>query len=163
MSPVEQAYIILLVGGLIMIGFEMFLPDGVVGVFGALALIGAAITGFFVFPMVGAVLSAFMILIISLVSLFVWAWVVPKTPVGRALTLKEDLATAKAADSQLADLVGRSGVTLTPLRPAGLARIDGRRMDVVADGMAIERDVAIQVIDVHGNRVLVRPAVKPPA
>ena len=41
------------------------------------------------------------------------------------------------------------------LRPAGHATIDGRRVDVVSRGEAIEAGTRIRVIEVAGNRVVV--------
>jgi membrane-bound serine protease (ClpP class) len=55
-------------------------------------------------------------------------------------------------------LVGRSGVALTILRPAGKARIDDRMIDVVSDGPFIEQGAAVVVLEVLGNRVVVRKA-----
>jgi len=59
-------------------------------------------------------------------------------------------------DERITDLVGREGVTVTPLRPAGMAEIDGAKVDVVALGDFIERDVRVRVVDNSGNRVVVR-------
>lgn len=53
-------------------------------------------------------------------------------------------------------LVGRSGVALTPLRPAGAARIDDRRLDVVTEGEFVGAGEAVTVIKVEGGRVVVR-------
>ena len=50
----------------------------------------------------------------------------------------------------------RSGVAASPLRPAGIATIDGRRVDVVSNGPLIEPGVAVVVDKVDGNRVVVR-------
>lgn len=55
-------------------------------------------------------------------------------------------------------LIGRTGVTLTILRPAGKAQIDGKFVDVVSDGPFIEQGTAIEVLEVNGNRVVVRQA-----
>lgn len=57
---------------------------------------------------------------------------------------------------QSAELVGKSGVTVTDLRPVGVARIDGRRMDVVADdGAYIHADEAITVVRIRQNSIIV--------
>jgi membrane-bound serine protease (ClpP class) len=53
-------------------------------------------------------------------------------------------------------LLGRSGTTLTPLRPAGIADVDGQRIDVVSDGEFIDSGVPITVSRVDGNRIVVR-------
>jgi membrane-bound serine protease (ClpP class) len=42
------------------------------------------------------------------------------------------------------------------LRPAGIAEIDGERIDVVAEGEMIEAGATIVVSRVDGNRIVVR-------
>lgn len=55
--------------------------------------------------------------------------------------------------------VGDAGVTESVLRPAGRALIQGRSVDVVADGKFIEPGQPIKVIDIRGNRLIVVPVV----
>ena len=52
--------------------------------------------------------------------------------------------------------VGRTGATLTPLHPAGAARIDGERLDVVTSGEFIEAGTPVTVVEARGNRIVVR-------
>lgn len=52
-------------------------------------------------------------------------------------------------------LVGREGTALTKLRPAGIAVIDGKRVDVVADGEFIEANSPIRVVGIEGPRIIV--------
>ncbi len=59
-----------------------------------------------------------------------------------------------AADSQT--LLSKQGVTMSVLRPAGKARIDDRLVDVVSDGPFIPEGSDIEVVEVAGNRVVVR-------
>jgi len=56
------------------------------------------------------------------------------------------------------DLVGSRGTTLTPLVPSGKARFGDRRLDVIADGEFIQRGTEVVVMEVHGNRIMVRDA-----
>jgi membrane-bound serine protease (ClpP class) len=44
------------------------------------------------------------------------------------------------------------------LRPAGIADIDGARVDVVSDGSVIDAGAEIVVTQVDGNRIVVRRA-----
>jgi membrane-bound serine protease (ClpP class) len=53
-------------------------------------------------------------------------------------------------------LIGKEGKTLTLLRPAGMAEIEGARLDVVSEGMFIEPDTKIVVVKTEGNRIVVR-------
>lgn len=57
---------------------------------------------------------------------------------------------------QLQDLLGKRGVTTTQLTPSGKARFDDLLVDVLADGEVISRGATVEVVEVHGNRVLVK-------
>ena len=62
-----------------------------------------------------------------------------------------------AVDLGMKDLLGKRGRTLSTLRPAGIAKIDGRRLDVVSFSTMIPPDTPMEVIMVQGNLVVVRP------
>jgi membrane-bound serine protease (ClpP class) len=76
--------------------------------------------------------------------------------------LRPDLADEHAPGtlSELPrSLVGQEGSAMTGLRPAGKAKINGRLIDVVSDGPFIPADRRIEVVEVSGNRVVVREIV----
>jgi membrane-bound ClpP family serine protease len=84
---------------------------------------------------------------------------------GKRLALKataEATADDTAPESDSSQLVGRYGKTVTPLRPSGAAEFDGRRVDVVSEGMPVEAEAWVKCIEVKGARVVVRPVPKPP-
>lgn len=54
------------------------------------------------------------------------------------------------------ELLGQIGVTVTPLRPAGIVQFGERREDVVSEGEMIPSNVKVIVIQVEGSRVVVR-------
>lgn len=54
--------------------------------------------------------------------------------------------------------IGKEGIALTPLRPAGAAEVDGRRLDVVTEGEFISSGARIKVVQVEGTRVVVKEA-----
>ena len=62
----------------------------------------------------------------------------------------------QAAPPELAALAGQSGQSVSPLRPAGVALIDGQRVDVITDGEFIEPETEVEVVAVEGSRVVVR-------
>ena len=53
-------------------------------------------------------------------------------------------------------LIGKAGQTITPLRPAGIAEIDKKRLDVVTEGGFIAANEEVEVVDVQGRRIVVR-------
>ena len=86
----------------------------------------------------------------------------PNAPVFRKLLLnpppEEELVDLDYRES-LADfshLVGEQGVATTNLMPAGKAEFNGQLVDVISEGLPIDRGSAIVVVKARGNRVLVR-------
>ncbi len=98
---------------------------------------------------------------------FVGMWVLnkflPKLPGGRGLFLAPAATTGRIAagldipvgPQQIVQL-GDRGRTLTKLRPAGKAHINGRRMDVIAQGQLIDEDHDVEIVEITGGRVVVR-------
>ncbi|MEJ2290909.1 MAG: NfeD family protein, partial [Deinococcales bacterium] len=60
-------------------------------------------------------------------------------------------------------LTGRQGTALSDLRPAGVARFDGERVDVVSEGDFIAAGSTLTVLHVEGMRVTVRAVEPEPA
>jgi len=52
-------------------------------------------------------------------------------------------------------LVGTRGTTTTQLTPSGKARFGNRLVDVIAEGEVIQRGAEVEVVEVHGSRVVV--------
>jgi membrane-bound serine protease (ClpP class) len=53
-------------------------------------------------------------------------------------------------------VVGDQGVSQCPLRPAGKAIFGQEYLDVVTDGSYVERDRPVRIIQISGNRIMVR-------
>jgi membrane-bound serine protease (ClpP class) len=153
-------YVTLLLVGLLLLGLEIVVPGGVLGVFGGVALLAAIFVGFAAFPGTWGLISAAGIIFLAGLTIAIWIKYFPRTRMGRILTLSADTKTYKAAATH-PELLGQEGVALTTLRPAGIADIGGERVDVVAEGNWIEDGAPIKVIDVEGTRVTVREM--PPA
>jgi membrane-bound serine protease (ClpP class) len=155
---------VLLGVGFVFLAGEMFLPSGVLLVLsvGCIA-VGVGLT-FTAGPMTGllTLLGVFAAIPTLAVLLFkVW----PKTPMGRHFYLtrpREDATvTAMPHIQEMEKLRGRIGKTLAPLRPAGVADFDGRRVDVITEGMMVEGGRWVRCIDVRAGKVIVRPVDKP--
>ena len=83
----------------------------------------------------------------------------PRLPFGRRLILERGLAAAQgyaSAPQSDAKWLGKRGRASSPLRPAGIAEIEGERVDVVSDGELIDAGQLIEVTRVDGNRIVVR-------
>lgn len=86
----------------------------------------------------------------------------PKAPVFRTLLLnptpEEELIDldSREALADFSHLIGQQGVATTNLMPAGKADFDSQLVDVIAEGLPVDRGTAVVVIKARGNRVVVR-------
>ena len=92
--------------------------------------------------------------VLSIVLFFLWLRLFPHTPLGKKMMLNRSLHSRNSLKTE--DLIGATGESVTPLRPAGTAVIQGRRMDVVAEGGLIETGKKISVVAQEGIRIVVR-------
>lgn len=148
-------YIALVIAGVILLFAELIIPGGVIGALGALLLVGAIVLGFFVFAAPWNVLSALVIVGGTFIGFLVWMNVLPKTRIGRSLTLVDSTQLFKATLDHR-EWMGKEGIAQTDLRPAGIAIIDDKRLDVVAENNWIEDGTPVKVVKVEGNRIAVR-------
>ena len=152
----QLLFFVLLICGLLMVCLEIFLPGGIIGFFGALALIGAIIIGFLVFgPGTGGIIAVSIIILLG-VTVLLWIKFFPQTRIGKSITLSANGKAFKSSSGKFSDLAGKEGESFTELRPAGMIIIDGSRYDVVTEGNLINKGKPVRVISVHGNRIVVR-------
>ncbi len=143
--------ILLFVIGLGLIFVEIMIPGGVVGTLGFLAAIAGVIMGFMgEDKTLGIVL---VIIGVCFVPIVIVLWL---KVLRRVFAINASLSTAVSVDESLKSLVGQEGISATPLHPAGKADIAGKRVDVVTGGELIAEDTRVTVVEVKGNRVVVR-------
>lgn len=156
--------LLLLVIGLILIALEVFvLPGfGIAGVIGIVALVAALSSSLYgagaSWRTIGLALSRVMIsTAIAAVGFLLLLRFVNVLPGGRKLVLASVLAGDGRVLSGFAP--GSRGIALTPLRPAGIASVDGKRVDVVSQGEFVESGQPVEIVRDDGHRVVVRAAV----
>ncbi len=147
--------IILQALGVLIIIAEIILPSA-----GLLTLLAMAIFGYSIFLVfdtfpssVGMIFIGADLIVIPLL-LYVGLKLLAKSPV----TLQTVLSRGKGVSSQSDNLdfyLGKTGTALTALRPAGTARIEKKRVDVVSRGDFIEKGSSILVVEVTGNQIIV--------
>jgi membrane-bound serine protease (ClpP class) len=151
MNPDLTTYIALVGGGFVLIAAEIFIPGGILGIAGVIALVIAGLLGFSV-----GLLSAIGLLIGGSIFLGLWVKYCPKSFFGRWFTLKEDGREFKSYDNHLDPLLGQSGIAHTDLRPAGIALIGQQKIDVLSEAGFVTKGTQVKVILVSVNRVVVR-------
>lgn len=148
--------IVLQVGGVITVLAEFLLPSGGLLTVAALGLFGWSLYLVFTdlspavgmaFVMVDAVMIPVLIIMgVKLISRSPFALhsqLKPRDGAGEQETVREEL-------------VGKEGEVISDCRPAGRARIDGLKYDVVSAGDYLVTGTAVVVTTVTGNRIVVR-------
>lgn len=147
---------------LFVIGFglliaEIFLPGGVAGIVGGgLMVAGLLGAGASVTHMAYSILVAMVVAAIGMVILMKFFG--KKLHMLNKLVLRDATTTEEGYVSNInrIDLIGRRGITQTALRPAGVMELDRERLDVVSDGLFIDKGQEVEVIKVEGSRIVVR-------
>ncbi|MCG7336418.1 nodulation protein NfeD [Sporosarcina sp. ACRSM] len=149
--------IVLFVIGVGLVIAEFFLPGGIAGIIGSLAIIGGIIlAGGNPMYMAISVLIAVAIASIGMVILMKFF--------GKKLHLLNKVVLMDATDTESGyvsnvnrvELLGRIAKTSTPLRPAGAIELDGERIDVVSEGSYIDKGKNVTIVKVEGSRIVVR-------
>jgi membrane-bound serine protease (ClpP class) len=172
-EEINSLAILLFLLGLVLLGVELFiLPGfGVCGISGILLiLLGISLVVVQRWPEtpeeyldLGKNLSIFAAgLLVSLFAAFILARYLPNVPYANRLILQPpDEATSDAGaplpPAQSPALLGAIGVAVTTLRPAGKARFGDEFVDVAAEGTFVEPGARVQVIEIDGVRVVVKP------
>ncbi|HET6881778.1 MAG TPA: NfeD family protein [Pirellulales bacterium] len=165
LDPLAWA-VLLMVLGVALAVLEIFVPSGgVIGFLSIVSVLTAVSLAFYRGPWYG--LSFLGTAVVALPAVLFAAlryW--PETPIGRRILLdapkSEEVLPQDDERRLLKSLVGRVGQAKSLMLPSGAISIDGRHVDAVSEGMAIEKGQWVQVIEVRGTRVVVRPSDKPP-
>lgn len=161
MTPSLELALFVMFVGLLLAVAEVFIPSGhVLTILSAVALIGSLVIGFRTSATAGFIVCVCIVVMLPvLIGFGLWYW--PRSPLGKRIFLpapdrSETPSASEAAHLGLEDLEGQVGVTLTPQRPSGMTDFDGRRVDTVTEGGMIGKGQRVKVIEVAGNRVVVR-------
>lgn len=166
--------ILLFLLGLLLLGLEIFVIPGfgVTGFAGISLLVFSLVlvmldkmpttpqdwqevawsVSYFLISFIGAVVAAIAI-----------ATFLPQIPYANRMMLQppdeeegEDVDPIEKLTQANAVLLGAIGIAETPLRPAGKARIGDEYIDVISEGEYIAPGSRVQVIEIEGNRIVVK-------
>jgi membrane-bound ClpP family serine protease len=166
MDPLAWSVLLLLLG-LTLMFLEVFVPSGgVLGFVSVLAIVASIALAFYHRGLeIGFLFLAVATVAVPTVLVLAFRWW-PLTPMGKRLLLDlpsgKDVLPDSPQRRRLRDLVGKVGVAKTLMLPSGAVTVDGITVDAISEGMPIEAGQRVKVIEVHGNRVLVRPSDEAP-
>ncbi|MFS0780864.1 nodulation protein NfeD [Bacillus sp. 1P06AnD] len=153
--------LVLFVIGIALILLELIIPGGVVGTLGFAAIVGSLfIAGESNTHMAISILIALVVsLAVSILMVKVFG---KQMKFFRRMILTDSTNSESGYVSNInrLDLIGRTGVAVTPLRPSGIAFIDEERIDVVTEGSFIPTGSEVKIVKTEGSRIVVREIKK---
>lgn len=156
---------IMLLLGMIFVIIEIFQPGfGFFGISGTiLIIIGISVRMYYSGagnPIIQMVVLIGLVAVVLTTAFLIMVWSMKKGWLSRTSFVSKGKAVSEEQTLGTGDfrgLLGKSGITLCPLRPSGNVRIDGEIYDVVAQAEYIDKGVQVTVVQVEGVRVVVRP------
>lgn len=146
--------IVLALLGLLLLFAEILMPGfGLFGILGAFSLLGALVLAFRLYG-----LAAFLLMLLMMIALFfVMILIAKKSGLYNKVILRDRQETQDFDETALQGLLGQTGLTQTTLRPFGVADFGGKSFDVCSQGDFIDRGECVQVVQITGKTVTVRP------
>jgi len=152
-----ETIILFVVGLLLLLAEIFFIPGfGLAGISGISAILASIFLTFG--NIVQATYSILIALSISVIGFFLLIKYIPSTRTWRKFVLsteqKKELGyTVETKD--LKRLTGEKGIVITPLRPSGIAEVNGKKFNVLTRGEYIDSNTKIKIISVEGNKIVV--------
>ena len=138
---------------------EVFVPSGGLLSVCSFACLAGGIVIFFNFSTVAGWIGI-VVAILMIPTVLILAYrMFPKTRFGKAVTLtppERERGDAIPDTEAIKELLGKTGLVLSDLRPVGMCDFDGRRVECVAETGYIEKDNKVTVIRVEGTQLTVR-------
>ena len=148
--------VLLFVVGVMLLAAEVFLPGGIAGVFGGLAMLGGCVVAFQEYGASGglvATVGALALLGLTFVIELVW---LPKTRLGRKLIVQSTVAsTSQPALATSAEVVGKMAEAITPLGPSGYVLVEGRRYEAFCQSGHVGPGATLKVVGLDNFRLIV--------
>ena len=149
MNTMEVIGVILIIAGIILASVEMYIPGfGVPGISAAICLVS------------GVLLTAKNVMqgIIIVIGILCILLVIFKEKVKSPIVLDNaiDSNAGYLGEDDLRYLLGKEGVAVTDLRPAGKGNFEGVEFDVNSSGQFIQKGAKIVIFSIKDSRLTVK-------
>jgi len=149
--------IALFLGGILLIVIELITPaTGILAAIGIFLMLYSMILALggnisAIYMLLGAFIIAVIIFIIILKHL-------PSSRLWKKVVLQNSSTSEQGyiSSTNQSSLLQREGIVLTELHPAGTILVDGQPIDVVSEGVYINKGASVRIIKIDGSRIIVR-------
>lgn len=148
----EWLSIVLILLGIALLVAEIFIPSfGVTGLLGIASIIGGVVMRADTFSQ-GIVMFLVILIVVMILMFIAFRFVASR----RTPLILQDTLNEEEANKDLNYFIGKMGIALTILRPAGKGDFNGVRLDVITEGNFIKKDSVIEVSRIEGKKIFVK-------
>lgn len=148
--------LLIFISGMIFLALEIFVPS-----FGLLGILGLILTIYAVYDAFDSRTETMIVLISTSLAVIISITAFVKLGFSADIFNKNILNTSQKKErgynsrKDYSYLVGKEGISLSPLRPSGRIIIDGDIYDAKSDSQFIESDIGIKVKDFKDGSIIV--------
>ena len=150
-----NAIALLFLVGVILLAAEVFVPGGVLGFIGGLAMAAGCGVAFVKLGASGglvATVTALLLLGLTVYTELVW---LPKTRLGKSMTVQTAVDGTSQPPLAAAEIVGKHAEAETPLMPTGFVRVEGKRYEAFSPAGFVAKGAALRVTGLDTFRLIV--------
>jgi membrane-bound ClpP family serine protease len=145
----------LFIAGAVLLAAEALLPGAIAGIIGAVLLVIGTVYSFHHYGSAGGWLAVGGATSLVGSALFFEFYLLPRTRWGKRFFLNRAVDTTSHAAPGRAELIGRSGIVESPLRPTGIVVIEGASYEAFSQDGAIDKGETVRVTGTDTFRILV--------
>ncbi len=141
--------------GVVLIFFELLVPGGILGMLGALAMLGGCVLAFIEYGVGGGLLAFLLFSVLGAACLAIELKWLPRTRIGGKFFLQGAVRGTSHQPPAPDTLIGKECEALTTLSPTGLVKVEGKQYEAFSQSGLINRGARMKVVAVDNFRVTV--------
>ncbi len=152
--------IICFLAAVILYAIEMFMPGfGIAGILGSCCFVAVIVMQFVGNTLTAALWVTGVLLVLLTAALILVVRSFQRGKLSRSRIVLHDNIEANSSpvtDDERSTLVGKTAVSVTPLRPSGLVELDGKRLNVETYGNFIPAGTSVTIVSAEGLNIYVK-------
>lgn len=150
-----NAILILFLIGVLLLAGEVFVPGAVLGIIGAICMLGGCVLAFVNFGTAGGLLATGIAVVLLVLMLYVELYWLPRTKMGKNMIVQSKVdQTSQPPLAELDAVLGKTAEALTPLMPSGYVLVEGKRYEAYSQSGHVPKGAVMRVTGLDNFRLI---------
>ncbi len=147
--------VILFLIGIILIGFEVILPGGIIGAIGGISIVAGIAVSYTEYGMNGAFIAGAAAVALVAISLYIEFKILPNTKLGKRFFLRDSVEGSVKYSRADDEVIGQVCETATALGPTGFVIVNGTRVEAASKSGFIDKNEQVKITGRDNFRIIV--------